>query len=498
MQLSDLARSTPGAETARPSDGIIDVRGISHDSREVKPGDLFVCLVGEKSDGHRFAADAVARGAAALAIQADHADEISRNVPRITVPDTRRALPALSAALFGHPSRAMKVVGITGTNGKTTTTFLTAAILQRAGLKTGTIGTLGAYLGDEKLPSEHTTPEADQLQALLAEMRSRGAEAVVMEASSHALAQYRTDSIDFDAAAFTNLTQDHLDYHGDMESYYRSKLRLFTDYPAESGKLFAASINVDDSYGRRLATESKGRVLTYAIDGPADIRAESVETGPGSVSFRAATPSGGFDVRLNIGGAFQAYNALAAIGVAVGLGMTPDVIAAGLASLTAVPGRFESVPTGRGFHVIVDYAHTPDGLENLVASARRLKPARILLVFGCGGNRDRTKRPIMGRTAATKAEVAIVTSDNPRNEDPNLIIEEVLAGMKDATADVIVEPDSRAAIATAIAQARDGDIILIAGKGHEDYQLVGDNVLSFDDRLVAREILGMTEAVGAA
>jgi UDP-N-acetylmuramoyl-L-alanyl-D-glutamate--2,6-diaminopimelate ligase len=493
MQLAELLRAVPGAAAAGPTG--VDIRGISHDSREVKPGDLFVCLVGEKSDGHRFVADAIARGAVALAVQADHADSVPSSAPRLVIGDTRLALPSLSANLFGHPSRAMKVVGVTGTNGKTTTTFLTAAILRQAGLNAGTIGTLGAFLGDDRLPSEHTTPEADQLQELLAQMRSRGADAVVMEASSHALAQYRTDAIDFDAAAFTNLTQDHLDYHGDMETYFRSKLRLFTDYPAASSKHFVASVNVDDEYGRRIAAESKGRVLTYGIDNSADIRAESVKTGPSDVRFRAHTPSRSFDVALNLGGAFQAYNALAAIGVGIGLGIAPEVIAAGLASLPNVPGRFESVPTGRGFHVVVDYAHTPDGLENLISSAKRLNPARILLVFGCGGNRDRTKRPIMGRMAATQTDVAIVTSDNPRREDPYAIIEEILTGMHDATAHVAVEPDRRAAIEKAIVQARHGDIVLIAGKGHEDYQLVGDQVLPFDDRQVAREILG---TVGAA
>jgi UDP-N-acetylmuramoyl-L-alanyl-D-glutamate--2,6-diaminopimelate ligase len=488
MQLADLLRAVSGAAAEGPTD--IDVRGISHDSREVKPGDLFVCLVGEKLDGHRFAADALARGAVALAIQADHAAEVAGGVSRLVLDDTRRALPALSATLFDHPARAMKVVGVTGTNGKTTTTFLTAAILRQAGLKAGTIGTLGAFLGDEKLPSEHTTPEADQLHSLLAEMRNLGAQAVVMEVSSHALAQYRTDATEYDAAAFTNLTQDHLDYHGDMESYFRSKLRLFTDYPAASSKLFVASVNMDDEYGRRIAAESKGRVLTYGIENPADIRAESVRTGPGDVRFRCHTPAGGFEAVLNLGGAFQAYNALAATGVGIGLGIAPEVIAEGLASLPNVPGRFESVPTGRGFHVVVDYAHTPDGLENLISSAKRLNPARILLVFGCGGNRDRTKRPIMGRLAATQTDAAIVTSDNPRREDPNAIIEEILTGMREATARVEVEPDRRAAIAKAIGQARDGDIVLIAGKGHEDYQLVGDQVLPFDDRQVAREILG--------
>ncbi len=495
MLLSEIAVGLSGPSASENLD--VEIKGISHDSREVKPGDLFVCLVGEKSDGHRFAADALARGAAALAVQAGF--EAGITVPEITVPtavvpDTRRALPIMASRLFGNPSASMKLVGVTGTNGKTTTTFMTAVILQAAGMRAGTIGTLGAYLGDEKLPSEHTTPEADQLQQLLAEMRDRGADAVVMEVSSHALAQYRTDACEFDAAAFTNLTQDHLDYHGTMESYFESKLRLFTEYPKTSPKQFAASINLDDTYGRRLADASSGRVLTYGIQSAADIRAENVRIGPSEVRFQARMPTGKFDARLVLGGAFQAYNALAAIGIGIGFGIAPDVIAEGLSSLKAVPGRFESVPTGRGFHVVVDYAHTPDGLANLVSSARRLNPARIILVFGCGGNRDRTKRPIMGRTAAAQTEIAVVTSDNPRHEEPQSIIDEILTGMQNATARVLVEPDRRAAISLAIGEARDGDIVLIAGKGHEDYQIVGDSVLSFDDRLVARDILA---AVGA-
>jgi UDP-N-acetylmuramoyl-L-alanyl-D-glutamate--2,6-diaminopimelate ligase len=491
MHLSDIARGVTGAETIGNSK--IEITGISHDSREAKPGDLFVCLVGEKSDGHRFASDAIARGAVALAVQPDHAALLS-SLPGVVVSDTRKALPALASTLFGNPSRAMKLVGITGTNGKTTTTFLAASILRASGLKVGTIGTLGAYLDSEKLPSEHTTPEADQLQELLANMRDRGADAVVMEASSHALAQYRTACCEFDAAAFTNLTQDHLDYHGTMESYFESKLKLFTEYPAASTKSFAASINIDDSYGDRIAAASKGRVVTYGINKPADVRAENVQLGPGDVRFNARTASELFEVHLPIGGAFQAYNALAAMGVGVGLGIDSESIARGLSEVNAVPGRFESVPTGRGFHVIVDYAHTPDGLENLIAAARRLNPARIVLVFGCGGNRDRTKRPIMGRMGATQTEVAIVTSDNPRHEDPQAIIDEILTGMSEPSAKVLVEPDRRAAIELAIREARDGDIVLIAGKGHEDYQLVGDKVLSFDDRLVAREILGTVGA----
>jgi UDP-N-acetylmuramoyl-L-alanyl-D-glutamate--2,6-diaminopimelate ligase len=446
--------------------------------------------VGEKFDGHTYIPTALAQGAAALLIQEDHLSSLPDGASAIAVTDTRRALPLLASAVYGDPSLHLKLVGVTGTNGKTTTTNLIASILRASGLKAGTIGTLGAELMGVSLPSEHTTPEADQLQALLAEMRNRGAEAVVMEVSSHALAQYRTDGCAYDAAAFTNLTQDHLDYHKDMESYFLAKMRLFTDYPDASPKPFAASVNLDDPHGEAVARAARGKVITYGVQNRAGIMASNVQLEPGRVAFRASTPAGDFDAELGIGGAFQVYNALAAIGVGIGLDIPTHAISEGLASLKSVPGRFESVPTGRGFHVIVDYAHTPDGLENLLSSARRLNPSRLIVVFGCGGNRDRTKRPIMGRIAAKQAEIAVVTSDNPRNEDPQAIIADIMPGMEGASARVVVEPDRRAAIGIALHEAQDGDIVLIAGKGHEDYQLVGDKVLPFDDRLVARELLG--------
>ncbi len=466
----------------------VPISGVHHDSRAVRPGDLFVCLVGEKFDGHRFAADALARGAAALCARPARASDLP-SAPTLIVPDTRRAMPEIAAAVYGDPSRSMKLVGVTGTNGKTTTTFLTASILRAAGLKAGTIGTLGAELMGEELPSERTTPEADQLQALFAEMLRRGAQAVAMEVSSHALAQYRTDGSAYDAAVFTNLTQDHLDYHGDMESYLQAKLRLFREYPQISGKPFVAAVNLDDAYGAQVAEATRGRVLGYGVRERADVQGRDVQLTPGSVRFVADTPAGRVNARLNIGGAFQVYNALGAIAVAVGLGIAPAAIEQGLASLPAVPGRFESVPTGRDFHVVVDYAHTPDGLENLLSSARRLDPKRLLIVFGCGGDRDRTKRPIMGKIAGERADVVVVTSDNPRTEDPAAIIQDILHGLQGVPARIVIEPDRRSAIGIALSEARPGDIVLVAGKGHEDYQEVNGVKHHFDDREVVRQIL---------
>ncbi len=483
--------------------------GLTHDSRHIVAGDLFVCLRGQAHDGHRYAADALVLGASALIVNTGGLTAASVEIPDdatvVEVPDTRRALPLLACAYYGDPSHQLSMVGVTGTNGKTTTVRMIAAILRAAGRRVGTIGTLGSELDGAAIPSDHTTPEADQLQELLAQMRDQGADAVAMEVSSHALAQHRTDGIAFNAGVFTNITQDHLDFHGSMDAYFEAKSRLFAEYPIlyprPDRRMFASIINTSQWEGRDLVTLARGDVLTYAtVPGdPAVLRAEEVQLAPDSAHFTAVYDSGverfNFPVTLPIGGAFQVGNALAAIGTALRLGIAPEVIARGLAALPPVPGRFEAVPTGeRGFSVIVDYAHTPDGLENLLRSARNLHPARILCVFGCGGNRDRTKRPIMGRLAGTLAEAAIVTSDNPRREDPQAIIAEILTGMDrnqdpEIRAEIHVEPDRRAAIHLAIAQARSGDIVLIAGKGHEDYQILGDTKHHFDDREVAREAL---------
>ena len=519
--LAQLAARIPKAQLQGEADR--PITGLTHDSRAVRPGDLFVCLKGAAHDGHRFAVDALAKGAAGLVVEEGGLEEagvtsLPAGTPMLTVADTRRALPLLACAFYGDPSYALTMVGVTGTNGKTTTTRMVAAILRAAGKRVGTIGTLGAELDGQPIPSEHTTPEADQLQSLLAQMRDGRADAVVMEVSSHALAQYRTDGIAFNAGIFTNITQDHLDYHKTMAEYFEAKARLFAEipvlYPRPDGAVFTSVINVAAWEGRDLVTRARGDILTFTTgSNPAVLHAEDISLSPESVSFTAVYDSGSerfsFPVRLPIDGAFQVGNALAAIGAGLRLGVPKETIAAGLAALPPVPGRFESVPTGgRGFSVIVDYAHTPDGLENLLRSAHELHPQRLLVVFGCGGNRDRTKRPIMGHMAATQADIAIVTSDNPRHEDPDAIIQEILTGMdptegssddgdgkgereegRGNAAEIYVEPDRRAAIALALRQARPGDLVLIAGKGHEDYQIVGDTVLSFDDRQVAREIL---------
>jgi len=506
IPLSELVARVPKAAIIGGTDPV--VTGLTHDSRKVQPGDLYICKRGAHFDGHKFAAQALESGAVAVVVNRDGLAEAGVTLPAdacvVGVADTARALPMLACAFYGDPSRAMMMVGVTGTNGKTTTTRMVAAILRAAGRRVGTIGTLGSELDGVPIPSDHTTPEADELQMLLARMRDSGADAVVMEVSSHALAQGRTDGIAFSAGIFTNLTQDHLDFHGTMDAYFAAKALLFSEYPVlypRPNKIpFIGVINVAEWDGKYLVTLARGEVITFTTaDNPANLHAEEIDLSPDASRFVAVYDNGMKVVRLPItlpvGGAFQVGNALAAIGATLRLGIPLETIAKGLSELPPVPGRFEAVPTGeRGFSVVVDYAHTPDGLENLLRSARDLKPARLLAVFGCGGDRDRTKRPKMGRLAATLAEIAIVTSDNPRTEDPDAIIAEILTGMDrntdpEITAEIHVEPDRRKAIALAIAQARSGDIVLIAGKGHEDYQILGTTKHHFDDREVAREIM---------
>lgn len=490
----------------------LSISGITHDSRKVVKGSLFICLKGAQFDGHDFALQAVKLGTAALVVNQGALDALGVSIPDdicvITVPDTRKALPIIACAFFDQPSHHLTMIGITGTNGKTTTALMIAAILRGAGRSVGVIGTLGAEIDGVRLESEHTTPEADQLQALLSRMKYQGADAAVMEVSSHAIDQDRTAGIAFNAAVFTNITQDHLDYHKTMEAYFDTKARLFAEYPIRyprlDGKTFLSVINVVQWEGRELVTLARGEIVTFSTtDTPGVLTVRDVALTAESSRFILIYDDGTkryeYPIELAVGGAFQVSNALGAAACCVRLGIPIEKVAAGLASMKAVPGRFESIRVGSpGFSVIVDYAHTPDGLDNLLRSARSLKPSRLITVFGCGGNRDRTKRPKMGRLAGTLSDVTIVTSDNPRHENPGEIIAEVLAGMDSAVdnnivAKVLVHPNRREAIEFAIRSAMPGDIVLIAGKGHEDYQIVGDEVLPFDDRLVAGEILQQLE-----
>jgi UDP-N-acetylmuramoyl-L-alanyl-D-glutamate--2,6-diaminopimelate ligase len=451
-------------------------------------------------DGHRFIPQAVERGA--RAIVAEPPDPLpDRPVGRILVPDTRRALPRLAAAYFGHPSRALTVVGITGTNGKTTTSYLVEALLRARGLQTGVVGTIQYVVGGVARPAGQTTPEALELHGLLADMVAAGAGGVAMEVSSHALDLRRVDGVAFDVGVFTNLTQDHLDYHGTMARYAAAKGRLFFELLPESGKPgVAAVLNADDPVGaewaRRLAAERPAiRVLTFGLGAGRAVRPRRHESTLGGIQLEAETPAGPVTLASPLIGEHNVMNLLGAIATGVALGLGPGPIGRALGGVTAVPGRFERVDTGQDFLVVVDYAHTPDALRRVLETARPLTRRRLGVVFGAGGDRDRAKRPIMGRIAAELADRVWLTSDNPRSEDPRAILEEISVGVvPPPPGGYTSDPDRRAAIHDALGWARAGDTVVIAGKGHETYQIVGTQVLPFDDRQVVREILAESRA----
>lgn len=487
--LSELVQALPECRWHGPQPAAeIWVNGIAYDSRQVQAGALFVAVPGQRLDGHDFVHDALARGAIALVVERPVDVD---SVPVLQVPHAREALALLANRFYDAPSRSLLLVGVTGTNGKTTTTHLIAHLLRASGYRTGWVGTLGAILdGVGEVPIAHTTPEAPDIQRVLHLAVRHGVQAVVMEVSSHALHQHRTLGLEFDLAVFTNLTQDHLDYHGTMEEYAASKRRLFVDYPRYTSKRFQGVFNLDDETGRSWYQECAYTRWGYGVrNAEAVVRALEVHPQPDAVQLRVATPVGEYPLRVPLGGAFQVYNILAALTATFALSLPLEASLAALETVPPVPGRFEIVPNERGITVVVDYAHTPDGLQNLLYSARALQPRRLIVVFGCGGNRDRSKRPRMGAIAAQMADLCVVTSDNPRNEPPEAIIEEILQGVPPG-ASVMVEPDRRQAIALAIAQAQPGDMVVIAGKGHETVQIVGEQRIPFDDRQVAREILG--------
>jgi UDP-N-acetylmuramoyl-L-alanyl-D-glutamate--2,6-diaminopimelate ligase len=460
-----------------PSD--IDVSGIAYRSDAVRPGDVFFCIPGHRHDGHDYAADALSRGAVAIVCERT----LGTAVPEIVVEDARHALALASAAFHGHPSRGMDVVGITGTNGKTTTTYIVDSILRQAGRTTGLIGTVETRIAGERQPSSRTTPESADLQALLARMLAAGVDGVSMEVSSHAIDLHRVDALRFAVAAFTNLTQDHLDYHRTLEEYWSVKARLFTDLDVG-----ARVVNIDDPRGAGLAA-ALDDVWTVGRADDAMVRAENERPAGDSTAFRLVTPVGVAEVVLPLAGAYNVSNALVAVGSALSMGVGLDVVVRGLESAPQVPGRLERIDEGQPFVVLVDYAHTPDSLAKAIAAVRDVTPGRVITVFGCGGDRDPEKRPLMGRAAGENSDIAVVTSDNPRSEDPVGIILRTEDGLKQTPCEYEVEVDRRTAIARAFAIAREGDAVLIAGKGHEDYQIFADHTIHFDDREVAREEL---------
>jgi UDP-N-acetylmuramoyl-L-alanyl-D-glutamate--2,6-diaminopimelate ligase len=460
------------------------------DSREVGPGAVFVAISGYATDGHQFIPTALERGAVAIVFtDPGAAEQVPPEVTAVQVADSRRALAELADDFYGHPSAALTVIGVTGTNGKTTTTWLLDSVGRAAGKTTGVIGTLGVTIAGEERPAAHTTPDAAELQRLLAEMRAAGVEQVAMEVSSHGLALDRVWRTAFSAAIFTNLTQDHMDFHGDPDDYYRAKRRLFTDYTAPPGRELVGLINVDDPAGERLAREATCRVVTFGLERAADVRGMELHSTPRGLSLLVRFPDRREPLPLDLAllGRFNAYNALGVAACAWALGYAPGVIRRGLEQLQAVPGRFERVEAGQPFAVVVDYAHTPDALRNVLSTARALGPRRLLCVVGCGGDRDRTKRPQMAAIATSLADYTFFTADNPRSEDPEAILAEMLRGATSGGYEVI--PDRREAIFRAVASCQEHDLLVIAGKGHETYQLVGGQVLPFDDRAVAREAL---------
>ncbi|MBD0315367.1 MAG: UDP-N-acetylmuramoyl-L-alanyl-D-glutamate--2,6-diaminopimelate ligase [Nitrospiraceae bacterium] len=469
----------------------VDVAGITDDSRTVSAGSLFVAVQGEQSDGHRFVPAAVQAGAAAVVLEQPSG---GLAVPWVRVTDSRKALGLLGGRFYGDPSSRLRMIGVTGTNGKTTTAYVCKALLEAIGRRVGLIGTVAYQIGSETLAASHTTPGALTLQQLLAKMVERGCDVSVMEVSSHALAQDRTIGCEYDVAVFSNLTQDHLDFHRTMEEYFQAKLRLFAGLTGTHKPQKRAILNSDDVSGLRIKAHCPAPVWTYGIKSKADLQAENVRLSVGGTTFRAATPAGSFAVESHLVGEHNVYNLLAAIGVALHEGATPEDVREAVSQVTNVPGRFERVMAGQPFTVVVDYAHTEDALVRVLAAAHELKAGRIITVFGCGGDRDRGKRPLMGRAAVRYSDVVILTSDNPRTEHPLAILQEVEAGVADALIDrpsVQYQkiPDRRAAIHAAVRNAQPGDMVLIAGKGHEDYQIIGSTKVHFDDREVAREAI---------
>ncbi|CAI6020118.1 UDP-N-acetylmuramoyl-L-alanyl-D-glutamate--2,6-diaminopimelate ligase [Cohnella sp. JJ-181] len=470
----------------------VDIRGIESDSRAVEAGQLFFCLPGHRVDGHDFAPQALERGAAALVVSR----ELPLPAPQLVVPDVRRALAVLADSWYGHPSRKLRPIGVTGTNGKTTTTYLIERILSDAGISPGVIGTIEARYAGNSYPMSGTTPDIQPLQRLLGAMADAGTERAVMEVSSHALEQGRTWGTKFKTAIFTNLTQDHLDYHVTMEAYAAAKglffSRLGNDYGAGPEDRAYAVLNADDEVSAKFARLTAAEIVTYGIDREADVRATNLRISSRGTSFDVETFRGSRPVQLRMVGKFNAYNALASLAAALVEGIGLDAAVASLEAVPGVPGRVEAVDEGQPYAVVVDYAHTPDGLDNVLRAVREIAEGKVICVFGCGGDRDRTKRPIMGRIAAELADVLLVTSDNPRTEDPIAILEDIEAGLKEDAVDpdrYELEPDRGAAIRKAVEMASPGDVVLIAGKGHETYQIIGGVTHDFDDRLTARDAI---------
>jgi UDP-N-acetylmuramoyl-L-alanyl-D-glutamate--2,6-diaminopimelate ligase len=465
----------------------LPISQVANDSRKVQPGALFVAIHGVATDGNLFAKEAASRGAAVVLSESAAPADWPREIPWIQVNEPRKALAIAAANYYGRPARALNLVGVTGTNGKTTTTSLIDSILHASGAKTGLFGTIAYHTPRGEHLAPNTTPESLELQGFLAEVRDAGGTYATMEASSHALAMDRLWGCHFATAVFTNLTRDHIDYHKTFENYFAAKKRLFEG--TGEGSPDVAVVNTDDDWGKKLVGVSK-KTLTYGLQNGVDLKAKKFQLSFAGLNFTAQTPNGAIQVESPLVGRINVYNILAAIGAGIGLGLSNEVIEAGIRNLKAVAGRFQRVDLGQPFLVVVDYAHTDDALQNLIRTARELNTkGRIITLFGCGGSRDRTKRPIMGETSGRLSDLSILTSDNPRQEDPLKIISDIVVGMQKSGGKYRIEPDRAKAIHLAIEEAREGDIVLLAGKGHEDYQVFTLHTIHFDDREVAEEAL---------
>jgi UDP-N-acetylmuramoyl-L-alanyl-D-glutamate--2,6-diaminopimelate ligase len=485
IKLRDLLQGTEASVAT--STGELEIRQVACDSRKVQLRALFFALHGAKADGNTFTRDAVSRGAAAIASEEPAPAAIPSSVAWIQVRDARKALAVTAANFFAHPANALRLLAVTGTNGKTTTTSLIDAIIKASGAKTGLFGTIAYRTPLGEYPAPNTTPESVDLQGFLAEIRDAGGKFGVLEASSHSLAMDRLWGCHFAAAVFTNLTREHMDYHQTFEDYFAAKKRLFEGTGAGAPEV--AVLNTDDEYGKGLTGLAK-QTVTYGLESDAEITAKKFQLTFNGLAFTAQTPYGKVHVASSLVGRINVYNILAAIGAAQALGVSTETIEAGIRSLESVSGRFQRIDMGQPYFVVVDYAHTDDALENLIRTARELNPkGRIITLFGCGGGKDRTKRPVMGEVTGRLSDLTILSSDNPRTEDALKIISDIIVGLQKTSGKYLIEPDREKAIGVAMDEARAGDIVLLAGKGHENYQILADRTLEFDDRDVARRAL---------
>jgi len=483
MRLGELVPGLSGLEMG--ADAGAQISSLAYDSRRVQPGALFFAIQGEKADGHNFILDALQRGAVAVVSEREAPPELA--LRWIRVPKIRRALAQASRAFYGYPDAHLQLIGITGTNGKTTTAYLVESILRSTGIRSGLIGTIEYRVGERSLPALNTTPESLDLLSYFAQLVQASAKAVVMEVSSHALAQERVWGFPFSAAVFTNLTQDHLDYHKDFEHYFEAKRRLFEGLGTPPPEW--AVINLDDSWGVKLLELPYPNRMTYGMN--ADALVKPKQSNPSSKGWEAvvATPVGKLRITSALVGRANLANILAATATAVALGIPKENIEEGIANLKAVPGRFERIDEGQPFLVVVDYAHTDDALRNVLRTARELTRDRLIVVFGCGGERDRTKRPLMGEAASSLSDFTVLTSDNPRSEDPLRIMTDALVGLQKTGKPYLAEVDRERAIRKALDEAREGDVVVLAGKGHETYQVLKEGLIPFDDREVSRKVL---------